>query len=58
VFERLAVAFAEDFLRRFVTDRLPLGQAVRESRLALLAQGNPLGLAYIAFGPSEVHLAA
>ncbi|MGH9178133.1 MAG: hypothetical protein ACRD0N_06225, partial [Acidimicrobiales bacterium] len=56
VFEKLATAFAEDSLRRFVTERQPLGQAVRGARLALLEQGVPLGLVYLAFGPSELHL--
>jgi len=58
VFESLATAFAEDCLRRFVAERQPLGQAVRGARLALLEQGVPLGLVYLAFGPSELHLAA
>jgi hypothetical protein len=58
VFEKLATAFAEDCLRRFVTERQTLGQAVRGARLALLEQGVPLGLVYLAFGPSELHLAA
>jgi hypothetical protein len=54
--ESLAVAFGEECLRRFVVDLNPLGQAVREARLALLAKNNPLGLAYLAFGPAEVRL--
>ena len=58
VFEGLAVAFAEECLRRFVVDRQPLGRAVRGARLALLEQGVPLGLVYLAFGPTELHLAA
>lgn len=58
VFEKLATAFAEDCLRRFVSERQPLGRAVRGARLALLEQGIPLGLVYLAFGPSELHLAS
>jgi hypothetical protein len=57
VFENLAVTFAEDCLRRFVVDRVPLGESVQRARLALLDEGNPLGLVYIAFGPSELRLA-
>lgn len=57
VFEKLATAFAEDCLRRFVAERQPLGLAVRGARLALLERGIPLGLVYLAFGPSELHLA-
>jgi hypothetical protein len=56
VFEQLSVAFAEDCLRRFVTDRRPLGEAVRATRLALLDDHIPLGLAYLAFGPPELTL--
>jgi hypothetical protein len=56
VFERLAVVFAEDCLRRFVTDRRPLGEAVLATRLALLDADIPLGLAYLAFGPPELTL--
>jgi hypothetical protein len=58
VFESLAGAFAEECLRRFVVDRKPLGQAMLETRIALLQKGNPLGLAYLAFGPIDVHVAA
>lgn len=56
VFESLAAVFAEECLYRFVVKRRKLGEAVRESRLALLEKGIPLGLAYLAFGPTEVHL--
>ncbi|MDQ1697333.1 MAG: hypothetical protein QOJ03_2686 [Frankiaceae bacterium] len=58
VFEKLAVAFAEDCLHRFVVKRKKLGEAVLGARLSLLEQGIPLGLVYVAFGPSELHLAA
>jgi hypothetical protein len=50
VFEDLARTFAEQFVRRFLVDRAPLGEAVLAARLALLEEGNPLGLAYIPFG--------
>lgn len=56
VFESLAVTFAEECLQRFVVERRPLGEAVLQSRLALLDRGVPLGLAYLAFGPAEVRV--
>ncbi|HYQ70227.1 hypothetical protein [Actinophytocola sp.] len=49
VFEELARPFAEDCLRRFLTAGVPIGTAVRDARISLLNQGNPLGLAYIPF---------
>jgi hypothetical protein len=51
----LATAFAEECLRRFL-DGAPIGEAVRDARLALLAQGNPLGLAYIPFVIASLRL--
>jgi CHAT domain len=57
VFEPLAYAFAEEVLQRFVGDDLPLGRAVREARLALLRRGNPLGLAYVPYAPTELQMA-
>lgn len=46
VFEPAATTFAEEFMRLFMVDRLPAGEAIRLSRLHLLGQGNPLGLVY------------
>lgn len=46
VFEPLATTFAEACLRRFL-EGMPIGEAVRAARLALLKAGNPLGLAYV-----------
>lgn len=48
VFEPLARGFAEAFFPAILAGRT-VGQAVREARLALLQQGNPLGLAYVPF---------
>ena len=48
VFEPLASAFAEECLNRFFAGD-QIGDAVRGARLALLKQGNPLGLAYVPF---------
>jgi hypothetical protein len=61
IFEPLARAFAEDCLRRFLggdpfTEPVPLGEAVRGARLALLKQGNPLGLVYIPFASASLRL--
>ena len=49
VFEPLACSFAEEFLRLFLTCKLPIGEAVRNARLKLLKAGNPLGLIYTPF---------
>jgi CHAT domain len=56
IFEPLATAFAEDVLQRFVHDDVTLGRAVREARLSLLRQRNPLGLAYVPYGPTELRM--
>jgi hypothetical protein len=45
VFEPLAQTFAETFLPLFAAG-MPFGRAIREARLRLLAQRNPLGLVY------------
>jgi hypothetical protein len=56
-FEPLAGAFALECLRRFFAGE-PIGAAVRGARLALLAQGNPLGLIYVPFVMPSVQLKA
>lgn len=56
VFEPLACAFAEEFMRRFIVEGQTIGQAVRGARLALLKNGNPLGLAYIPFVVASLRL--
>jgi len=48
IFEELATVFAEDCLRRFSGGE-SIGQAIRNARLTLLKEGNPLGLVYIPF---------
>ncbi|MDZ4718252.1 MAG: hypothetical protein SH847_07240 [Roseiflexaceae bacterium] len=48
IFEPLAQTFAEAFFQHFLAG-VPLGRAIRMARLALLAQGNPLGLVYLPF---------
>lgn len=49
IFEPLACRFAEECLRLFFVDKLPIGESVRLARLALLEESNPLGLVYIPF---------
>lgn len=56
IFEHLGRAFAEEFIERFLAGD-PLGQAVRGARLALLKQGNPLGLVYLPFALADLRLA-
>jgi hypothetical protein len=56
VFEPLAQAFAENFMRKFVVESKSVGEAIRSSRLALLASGNPLGLAYIPFAIASIKM--
>jgi hypothetical protein len=53
VFEPLATAFAEEFLRLFLNG-VPIGAAVRSARLNLLQNGNPLGLVYIPFAVASL----
>ena len=48
VFEPLARSFAEAALERFLGG-VPIGEAVRQARLTLLKNGNPLGLVYVPF---------
>jgi hypothetical protein len=57
VFEPLARDFAEAYLQRFLNGAT-VGEAVRGARLALLARGNPLGLAYIPFALESLQLVA
>jgi hypothetical protein len=57
IFEPLACRFAEECLTRFFVDRLPFGEAVRRARLSLLAESNPLGLVYIPYVQTGLHLA-
>jgi hypothetical protein len=57
IFEPIATRFGEELLRRFVAGE-SIGAAVRASRLALLAEGNPLGLVYIPFALASLRLEA
>ncbi len=55
IFESLARDFAEAFMKCFMQGQ-PLGHAVRGARLALLKKGNPLGLVYIPFAPTDLRV--
>ncbi len=55
IFEPLAQRFAELFFTRFL-EGTPLGRAVREARLGLLAERNPLGLVYIPHAYADLAL--
>jgi hypothetical protein len=55
IHEPLAVAFGEACLKRFVVG-IPIGEAVRQARLALLQEGNPLGLVYDAFAVASLRM--
>jgi hypothetical protein len=56
VFEQLAAFFGEECLRRFLVKGETIGDAVRATRLTLLKQGNPLGLAYTAYVNGSIRL--
>lgn len=56
VFEPLARVFAKECLARFLAGE-PIGEAVRRARLALLKDGNPLGLVYVPFVLAGLRLA-
>lgn len=56
VFEPLATRFAEAFLKCFMAECKPIGEAIKLARLALLQQFNPLGLVYIPFALPGLHL--
>jgi hypothetical protein len=56
IFPSLATRFADEFFSRFLDHDEPVGEAVRQSRLSLLAQGNPLGLVYIVYAAPRLLL--
>jgi len=57
IFPSLAYEFGERFMEAFVTGHASLGTAIRQARLSLLGQWNPLGLAYVGYGLPELSLA-
>lgn len=57
VWEQLAVEVGREFLLRFLTvPGMTAGRALRETRLGLLARGNPLGLAYTLYALGDLRL--
>lgn len=56
VWEELATEFSRRFLKNFLTG-ISVGSALLLARRELLAQNNPLGLAYTLYGPTELKLA-
>lgn len=50
IFEPIATSFGEEFMDRFLNKKESFGEAIRRSRLSMLAKGNPLGLVYIPYG--------
>lgn len=55
IYEELARDFAQELFVQLLKEA-PVGQAVRTARLAILAQGNPLGLVYTPFVQAGLHL--
>jgi hypothetical protein len=55
LFEPLACAFAEECFRLFAGG-FEIGEAIREARLALLKNGNPLGLLYTPYSLATLRL--
>jgi len=48
-FVQVATVFGEECLKRFMVEGQTIGEAVRGARLAVLQQGNPLGLIYVPY---------
>ncbi len=57
IFEPLAVTFAETFFKLFLEDKMRVGEAIRQTRLKLLQEWNPLGLVYIPYVLPSLKLA-
>jgi hypothetical protein len=57
-FVPVAKLFAEECLKRFIVDGQTIGEAVRGGRLAVLQQGNPLGLMYVPYVMADLKLVA
>lgn len=54
VFTELGAAFATRLLARMITGRQPLGAALLAVRREMLGEGNPMGLAYSAYGSAAL----
>jgi len=55
IYEEMATVIAEEFFRRFLGGEA-VGMAVRNARLKLLEEGNPLGLVYIPYAMAGLSL--
>jgi hypothetical protein len=55
IYEEMATVFAEEFFRRFIGGEA-VGMAIRNARLKLLEEGNPLGLVYIPYAIAGLKL--
>jgi hypothetical protein len=55
IFEEMATVFAEECFRNFLKGEA-IGKAIRNARLKLLREGNPLGLVYIPFAIAGLKL--
>jgi hypothetical protein len=55
IYEEMATVFAEEFFRRFLGGEA-VGMAVRNARLKLLEEGNPLGLVYVPYAMAGLTL--
>jgi hypothetical protein len=51
--DRSAAAFAKHFFQHFMSG-LPLGESILLARRALLLRGDPTGILYTAYAPSEM----
>ena len=57
VWEQLASEVGREFIRKLCNEPgMTVGRALRETRLALLAKGNPLGLAYTLYALADLRL--
>jgi CHAT domain len=55
VFTELAADFGAALLRRMIAEHETLGTALLRVRRRMLGQGNPMGLAYAAYGSAALH---
>ncbi|AGZ42942.1 SEC-C domain-containing protein [Actinoplanes friuliensis] len=55
---RLGARFGQQFLDAFVTGRRTIAESLLSARLSLLAEGDPLGLAFVAYAAPQLRLRA
>lgn len=56
IFESIATQFSEAFFRRFLLEKQPVGEAIRDARLEMLQASNPLGLVYVPYAMPGLRL--